>query len=553
MPEPTQQESTSNNLNRPRGFFVLITACVSLAILWISFPPIGPLFRLFWLAWFAPVPLIWLVINRRLPAKRPYWQLFYAGFLYWLATFYFIPIPHPALWLGWLAVSAYMAIYTPLFVGISRTMVHRFGIPEVVAIPMTWTGLEWFRCNFATGMAMYCLSHTQFKHPQLIQVADLSGAYTLTFAMMVCATGLAMLSLKLVRPKLDTKSNGWPTIVVSSAFAAGIFAAVFFYGQYRLNEQIEFRNENTLTFGLIQTSEDVIFARPTKLQIQTQVENKFSLTWEARRKWDDLDLIVWPESGLNPYSDLLSDYDKDYTVEILTNEITRFWSDATGFPRMFNTPLPLLTGGGTEDPENNERFNAGLLISTDGSITNRYFKNHLVMFGEYVPFARQFPFINSISPIPSLTPGSKFEVMELDGVKIAPSICFETTVPHFVRRQINTLSENGTEPDVMVNLTNDGWFYGTSCLDAHLACNVFRAVEMRKPHLICANTGFSGEIDTCGRMVQVGPRRESTVIRVEVRPIVRESVYRKIGDIVPMIFGIVSLLIGLIGWIFKSK
>jgi apolipoprotein N-acyltransferase len=64
---------------------------------------------------------------------------------------------------------------------------------------------------------------------------------------------------------------------------------------------------------------------------------------------------------------------------------------------------------------------------------------------------------------------------------ISPNICYESVLPHVIRRQINTLQAEGKEPDVLVNLTNDGWFWGSSELDLHLACGIFRAVECRKP------------------------------------------------------------------------
>ena len=66
-----------------------------------------------------------------------------------------------------------------------------------------------------------------------------------------------------------------------------------------------------------------------------------------------------------------------------------------------------------------------------------------------------------------------------------------------IRAQVAQLRDEVQEPDVLVNLTNDGWFWGSSELDMHLACAVFRAVECRKPFLIAANTGFSAWIDSC--------------------------------------------------------
>ncbi len=527
-----------------RSYQVLLIATLSLALLWLSFPPVG----WWWMAWLALTPLIWLVQIGNLPGQRPYRQLYFVGLAYWLVTFYFIPIPHPALWLGWIAVSAYMAVYTPMFVAISRVMVHRFQIPAIITVPIVGTGIEWIRCNFATGMAMVCLSHTQYKQPIMIQVADLCGAYTLTFAMFVVATGAAVIAFPFVRPTSDTNRVSQTVSGVSFACSIVVLAGVLIYGSYRLNEPIELRNESTLRVGLIQTSEDVIFGPISDEEQIRQIENRKELTWRARRQWNDLDLIVWPESGFNPYTDLISDANEQVTVEAVSNARTQAWSDATGFPVFFDRPVPLLTGGGSADPQQEKYYGSAFLIGTDGQIAKRYFKNHLVMFGEYVPFAEWFPIINKISPIPGISAGTEFTLIERNGVNLAPSICFETTIPHFIRRQVNTLAKAGTEPDVLVNLTNDGWFYGTSCLDLHLACNVFRAVEMRKPHLVCANTGFSAEIDSCGRLLQTGPRRASEVLRANVQPIIRSSPYRQFGDIVPILFATISLMAGVIGW-----
>ena len=70
---------------------------------------------------------------------------------------------------------------------------------------------------------------------------------------------------------------------------------------------------------------------------------------------------------------------------------------------------------------------------------------------------------------------------------------------------------------MLVNLTNDGWFWGSSELDMHLACGVFRAVECRKPLLIAANTGFSAWIDGDGRIVHKGRAATPDVLLAEVR------------------------------------
>jgi apolipoprotein N-acyltransferase len=254
-----------------------------------------------------------------------------------------------------------------------------------------------------------------------------------------------------------------------------------------------------------------------------------------------LQLILWPESSFDsPH--LLSDFDEKASESYFIASNQQLYR-ATVDTETGRSDVPLLSGGSTHDPANKDIFNSALLFSTDGRVVDRYDKSHLVLFGEYVPFAEWFPVLDSLTPIgKGLSRGDQFRCMEIGGVKLAPSVCFESCVPHYIRRQVNTLSESGDEPDVLVNLTNDGWFFGTSCLDLHLASNVFRAVEMRKPHLVCANTGFSAEIDACGRLLQTGPRREQAVLRADIRPIERTSLYRAIGDCLPIGFAGMTLL-----------
>ena len=538
-----------------RGWRVFLVALLSFVMLWLSFPPVG----LWWMAWLAPAPLIWLVLAPRLPGHRPYWQLYWVGFLYWLATFYFIPIPHPALWLAWIVLGLYLAVYIPMLVGFSRVLVGMLQLPALLVVPIVWVGLEWVRGHFATGHSFACLSHTHYLQPILIQTADIFGAYTITFAIVMVSVGVGFVTWKLGKSLLGEPSGAWMIkkshVVFNVIGSLLMLAAVLLYGQARLNEPIQLKSESVANIGLIQTSHDVIFGGLTAEQDRLQTDNKRRLTQQARQQWDDLDLIVWPESGFIPFTDLISDLDERTTVQAVANVRTQFWSDMTGFPGKFATPISMLVGGQTMDPAHDENFNSAFLISTDGNVTQRYFKNHLVMFGEYIPFSSQFPFLEDFSPMTSLTFGKKFENVSINEVNLAPNICFESTVPHLIRRQFNELASAGAEPDVMVNLTNDGWFFGTSCLDLHLACNVMRAVEMRKPHLIASNTGISANIDSCGRILESGPKRAEAVIRAQIKPIKRESFYRQYGELIPMGFACVcgfAALVSLLGS-FKRK
>ncbi len=101
----------------------------------------------------------------------------------------------------------------------------------------------------------------------------------------------------------------------------------------------------------------------------------------------------------------------------------------------------------------------------------------------------------------------------------APHICFESSIPHYVKEQVRELTAAGAEPDVLVCLSNDGWFRNGSQTDGHLATQVFRAVENRKPVVAATHGGFSAHIDQAGRVRSRGARGGTEVVAAEVLPV----------------------------------
>ena len=111
-------------------------------------------------------------------------------------------------------------------------------------------------------------------------------------------------------------------------------------------------------------------------------------------------------------------------------------------------------------------------------------------------------------------------------------------------------------PDILINVTNDGWFWGSGILDLHLACAVFRAVENRRPMLVAANTGLSAHIDANGTVLARGPRQAEQVILAEVHPGWRASWYQRVGDVpagLCLAFGVFVAIVGLARRPLRSK
>src|SRR5690606_15763615 len=104
-------------------------------------------------------------------------------FAFWLAMLQGIRLAHPALYAGWIALSWYLAFYLPVFIGLSRVAVQQAKIPLVIAAPLVWTALELVRGHLLTGFSMGLLSHTQVCWPMVLQIADIGGAYAVSFVM----------------------------------------------------------------------------------------------------------------------------------------------------------------------------------------------------------------------------------------------------------------------------------------------------------------------------------------------------------------------------------
>jgi apolipoprotein N-acyltransferase len=178
-------------------------------------------------------------------------------------------------------------------------------------------------------------------------------------------------------------------------------------------------------------------------------------------------------------------------------------------------------------------FNSAVLVDKVGEITATYDKMHRVVFGEYIPFADWFPFLYRLTPLTGgIVAGTHPTAMRLgEDTAISPNICYETVVPHLIAEHLRQLAKVNIRPNVLLNLTNDAWFWGSSELDMHLACGVFRAVETRTPLLIAANGGLSAHVDHLGNIRQVSPRQKTATLLVDLENVQRSlSPYTRFGD-----------------------
>ncbi|MDY0169148.1 MAG: apolipoprotein N-acyltransferase [Thermoguttaceae bacterium] len=505
-------------------------AGLSAGLLWAALPPLGN--ELWPLAWVAPVGWVLLVRCKEMPGRRPYRALWLVGFLFWMAALHWLRLPHPATSIGWVALSFYFSFYLPVFVALSRVAVHRLGLSVIVATPVAWTGLELLRGHLLGGMTMASLGHTQYLFPPIIQISDLAGAYGVSFLIMLVAACLAR-----VPAWAGQARAAWPLAIAATALA-GAFA----YGWVRMSE-VGAAAAPTLRVAIIQGSIDTELTADPQVRVTTH-NHYVQLTEEAVRRHRDIDLILWPETvfrdpliSVGPGA-AVPDYLAQHGISQseferrLREELPDTLPEMTRLATQFGVPMILGVEQYHYGPAGQKRFNCAAMVTADGVMVRPvYAKMHPVAFGEYIPFADRFPLLQQMTPLASnLSAGDQPVAFELGGLLLAPSICYESVLPHLIGRQIRTLAAEGREPDILVNLTNDGWFWGSSELDMHLACGVFRAVEARKPLVIAANTGFSAWIDGDGRLLLRGRRRDTDILLAEVSPDHRGSLYLRLGD-----------------------
>ncbi len=503
------------------------------ALVWAALPPLG-----WWpLAWIAPLFWLQLIRQEQLSAGRPYVAIWFSSVLFWAVTLQGIRLAHWANYLGLVALAAYLGVYMPLAIAAARHAVHRWRVPVVLAAPVAWTGMEMLRGYGPLGFSMATLAHTQVHQLSLIQIADLGGAYTVSFALMSVSASLSSAWHSPARGRrigLVLCALAWVALVVT-------------YGQYRLRDPVRAdQDQPRVRVALIQGSIDTVFDdQPDRWR---QILDQYSgLTQQACDRYGPFDLVVWPESMFPP-SESLFEAGAELTLEpgldraMLDASVEQFRSLVRYGIGRINRPAARGAAGrptcwllGTTTwqfgPYPSRRYNAALMINPDAEVTARYFKMHPVMFGEYVPFGDIWPSLYNLFPLPNgLTPGTEPVAIPVGKLTFSPSICFESTIPHLIRWQAVELARRGTRPDVLVNLTNDGWFWGSSILDLHLDCAVLRAVELRRPVLVAANTGFSAWIDGQGAIRARGPRRAPGVIVADVAADGRWSGYELWGD-----------------------
>ena len=521
-------------------------------------------------AWLAPLPWLWLITRKTTHLPPRFWQMLWcAGFVHWLATIHWLRLPHPATSLGWVCLSAYLAVYLPVFVWSARLLMRRWGWPLLAAAPISWVACEQLRGSLFGGFTFAMLGHSQWRWTALLQIADIAGAIGLSGIVMLVAVAL----FQLIR-SWRTKETGREVVLTTS-----ILGACIFYGHWRLATTPD-PLVAPLKALLVQGSIDTELKHdPNAFQEVTQQYDK--LTRRGLLESSSLpDLILWPETmwriglleidpneqlpasvvtAILSESELANGIDNDdISLQALCRqrleeerlEPLAAYAKSYGTNWLVGVDKQVVTPSAVTGTQ---YFNCAVLLDAGGRVQDTYAKMKPVLFGEYVPFAETFPWLYRLSPLPvGLTAGRQPLVTSVAGRRLTCTICYETALPATIRSLVRYCRQIDGGPDIIANLTNDGWFWGSSELDMHLTAAIFRSVEVRTPIVIAANTGFSASIDGCGRLRACGPRRKTATLRVEVVPDGRWTLWLLWGSFLPGICVMITVTVTLEHWVRRG-
>ena len=508
---------------------------------------IFPLPNLYWFSWIAVAPLIVAILRARAPETLQLdgqerllpatpWQGFVLGYvcgILWLAgTCYWIfdtmhrygGLPVPVAVLALVLFCMYVGLYHGMF-GLLLAVVagSNFVGPKtaasgasirraLVAAPFLWVAVELARTRI-TAFPWELLGYAQTGNFAIARIATLTGVYGLSLEIALVNSVFAAAFLA---PKERRK---W---LLGAACGA---AAILQSGQWLAPPPLATDHSALLVQPNIPIQEGAMWTKEyfrDTLRDLTAVSlhpARESFLEKAGRRYD---LIVWPESP-SPF----------YTNDLLFRDAVSALARQSGSWVVAGSigVTPTMHSGG----ESSRIFNSAALVSPQGEWVGRYNKVHLVPFGEYLPFPQVFAFAGGLTKeVGEFQRGASRTPLDAGGERFGMFICYESIFPDEVRQG----PLQGAQ--VLLNISNDGWYGDSGAWKQHLQQTQMRAIENERWLLAGTNTGMTASIDPYGRIVAATPRKVRTALAAPYALSSGTTFYTRHGDWFAYLCAIIS-------------
>jgi apolipoprotein N-acyltransferase len=504
---------------------------------------IFPLLGLHVLAWVAVAPLLVAILRARAPETLQLdgqtrllpatpWQGFLLGYkcgiLWFAGTCYWIfdtmhrygGLPIPVAVLVLILFCLYVGLYHGMF-GLLLAVVagSNNARPQsaasaasirraLAAAPFLWVAVELARTRI-TAFPWELLGYSQTANFALTRIATVTGVYGLSFEIVLVNSVFAAAFLA---PKDRRK---W--LLAAACTAAVILQA----GQWLSPPPVATDHTALLVQPNIPIQVGEMW---TKEYFQGTLRDltATSLHPSGEKTGQRNDLIVWPESPSPFYTN--DPLFRDAVSALAKQSGTWVVAGSIGI-------TPAMNSGG----ESSQIFNSGALVNPRGDWVGRYDKVHLVPFGEYLPFPRVFAFAGGLTKeVGEFQRGTSRTPLDAGGERLGMFICYESIFPDEVR--LGPLQ--GAE--VLVNISNDGWYGDSGAWKQHLQQTQMRAIENDRWLLSATNTGMTASIDPYGRIVTATGRKVRTALAAPYALSSGTTFYTRHGDWFAYLCAIIS-------------
>jgi apolipoprotein N-acyltransferase len=494
--------------------------------------------------WFALTPLVVAILskNRAGAALRPAQSAllgYGCGIIWYLANCYWIyqtmylygGLPKPVAFGILILFSLYLGLYHALFGWIVGLLHVRAGrVTALVTVPLVWVAVELARARI-TGFPWDLLGYAQVDNPVLTMLAPLGGVMLLSFVIAAVAALFAAAWLA------ENPRRRWSFALSGLVFAGGLQAgAVHRLATDSAAHIATLLQENLIPGSVVREEEKLPtlekyrqFIERSRFPKAPVAKEGADISWLPVPAGKRSDLIVWPEAPADFFT-----HDPVFRAHV--GDLAR------------STHTPVITGsvGVDFDPQAEggyHEFGSAAVFDDGGNYFGRYDKIHRVPWGEYVPYKSLFFFAGKLTAGSGRTEaGTQHTIFHLSGHAVGVFICYESIFGDEVREFV----KNGA--DVLVNISDDGWYGDTGAPWQHLDMERMRAIENHRWILRDTNTGVTTSIDPHGRGVFSTPRhvREAFAFPFDYRSDV--TFYTRHGDWFAWLCAVVTMALVAFGF-----
>ncbi|MFN8036206.1 MAG: apolipoprotein N-acyltransferase [Acidimicrobiia bacterium] len=466
-----------------------LAATASGVLLALSYPPfhLGPLSLV------ALVPLLWAW--RDASVRRAAGLGFVGGVVYFTIVLW---------WVRYFGVVAIFPLVAAMagswaLVGAAAGWLRRLGFSSPWLTAAAWITGEAVIARFPLqGFPWGEVGLTLHDWPAARALASWGGVALVSFVV-VAWNGLVIDLWVAVRARRHhAESTGRPVIRALAALTSLVVAVAVLAAT-----RFEPAPTGHLRFALVQGNDKNRPLTSEELANRYLPASHFRL---ADRLRGDYDLIVFPESSMDddprvdPYlRDHIDALAREHHATVIANAITH---DGKG-----------------------RSYNTNIAFRPDGSVAGSYSKQHLVPFGEYVPWRDQLGFIDELQQIPvDLTAGSTHRTLAVDGHRVGTVICFESSFSPLVRQFVREGAE------AIVVTTNNRSYRRSGNSAQHVAMSQMRAAETARPVLHSSISGITAVIDSTGAVRRSTKLFENAVVTGTITTVRGETPYVRWGE-----------------------